>query len=147
MTAPAVVQALVCPKCGGAIWDNRVGKTNPKQPDFKCQNKECGWVQWPPKKEAAKVVLASPPASFANKPDADLPPLLRDAEAQDNAALAAKVGVDLTKFSKDLALYTALTEFVADKIAPIYAGLGIGMSPESAVAAVATLYIQAKRGQ
>lgn len=39
-----------CPKCGGAMWDNRVGKTNPKQPDFKCKDKaNCDGVIWPPR--------------------------------------------------------------------------------------------------
>lgn len=38
-----------CPKCAGPMWDNREGKTNPKQPDFKCKNKECGGAIWPPK--------------------------------------------------------------------------------------------------
>lgn len=30
-----------CPTCGGAMWDNRDSKRNPKAPDFKCKNKEC----------------------------------------------------------------------------------------------------------
>ena len=41
--------APTCPKCNGPMWDNREGKTNPKQPDFKCKNKECGGAIWPPK--------------------------------------------------------------------------------------------------
>jgi hypothetical protein len=38
-----------CPKCNGAMWDNREKKTNPKAPDFKCKNKECDGAVWPPK--------------------------------------------------------------------------------------------------
>jgi hypothetical protein len=30
-----------CPKCGGAMWDNREGKKNPKSPDFKCKDENC----------------------------------------------------------------------------------------------------------
>jgi hypothetical protein len=30
-----------CPKCGGAMWDNRPDKKNPKGPDFKCKDKGC----------------------------------------------------------------------------------------------------------
>lgn len=30
-----------CPVCGGDMWDNRAKKTNPKNPDFSCKNKEC----------------------------------------------------------------------------------------------------------
>ena len=38
-----------CPKCGGPMWDNRAGKKNPKAPDFKCRDKNCDGVIWPPK--------------------------------------------------------------------------------------------------
>jgi hypothetical protein len=40
--AAAPVQGVPsCPKCGGAMWDNREKKQNPKGPDFKCKDKEC----------------------------------------------------------------------------------------------------------
>lgn len=38
-----------CPKCKGPMWDNREGKTNPKQPDFKCKDKACDGAIWPPR--------------------------------------------------------------------------------------------------
>lgn len=38
-----------CPKCGGAMWDNRRDKRNPKAPDFKCKDKACKGVIWPPR--------------------------------------------------------------------------------------------------
>lgn len=53
--APAPVVAspggddVPCPKCGGRTWDNRVGKKNPKAPDFKCRDRACDGVIWPPK--------------------------------------------------------------------------------------------------
>lgn len=37
-----------CPKCGGRMWDNRLSKRNPKAPDFKCRDKSCDGVVWPP---------------------------------------------------------------------------------------------------
>jgi hypothetical protein len=40
-----------CPICGGDMWDNRGKKTNPKAPDFKCKDKNCTGVIWPPKNE------------------------------------------------------------------------------------------------
>lgn len=48
-----------CPKCSGAMWDNRVGKKNPKAPDWKCKDKECDGVVWPPRdaKPAPEPVL------------------------------------------------------------------------------------------
>jgi hypothetical protein len=39
----------ICPKCKGQLWDNRTNKKNPKAPDFKCKDKSCDGVIWPPK--------------------------------------------------------------------------------------------------
>ena len=47
MASPGAAPA--CPKCGGLMWDNRAGKKNPKAPDFKCRDKNCDGVIWPPK--------------------------------------------------------------------------------------------------
>jgi len=35
-----------CPKCGGKCWDNREIKRNPKQPDWKCKDKNCNGAVW-----------------------------------------------------------------------------------------------------
>lgn len=35
-----------CPDCAGAMWDNRADKRNPKSPDFKCKNAQCGKAVW-----------------------------------------------------------------------------------------------------
>ncbi|MEJ7809172.1 MAG: Rad52/Rad22 family DNA repair protein [Gemmatimonadaceae bacterium] len=43
-----------CPKCGGRMWDNRIGKRNPKAPDFKCRDRSCDGVVWPPKAGSTK---------------------------------------------------------------------------------------------
>lgn len=50
---PPDVGEVPCPKCGGRTWDNRVGKRNPKAPDFKCRDKSCDGCVWPPKNGAA----------------------------------------------------------------------------------------------
>ena len=51
-----------CPKCSGEMWDNRVGKRNPKAPDFKCKDKSCDGVVWPPRDATAPGVEPGPPA-------------------------------------------------------------------------------------
>lgn len=51
MTAAAT--DVQCPKCGGAMWDNRATKTNPKAPDYKCRDRTCDGVIWPPKPSGA----------------------------------------------------------------------------------------------
>ena len=38
-----------CPKCGGRMWDNRLTKRNPRAPDFKCRDRSCDGVIWPPR--------------------------------------------------------------------------------------------------
>ncbi len=43
---PERKQPMQCPDCGGAMWDNRQTKRNPKQPDFKCKNKQCDKAVW-----------------------------------------------------------------------------------------------------
>jgi len=37
-----------CPKCGGRMWDNRSTKRNPRAPDYKCRDRNCDGVIWPP---------------------------------------------------------------------------------------------------
>lgn len=96
-----------------------------------------------PKPNPAKT----PVPAHSNVPDKDLPPFLQNATAEDNASLAAKVGVDLTGIQKDCAIYQAQTEFVLRAIAPLYANAGIGMSPESAAACVQTLFINSTGGR
>jgi hypothetical protein len=34
------------------MWDNRLTKRNPKAPDYKCQNRSCDGVIWPPRPAA-----------------------------------------------------------------------------------------------
>jgi len=48
--APAAADVPKCPQCAGEMWDNRKTKTNPRAPDFKCKDKECGAGVWPEKK-------------------------------------------------------------------------------------------------
>ena len=43
------MEVVSCPKCGGRMWDNRLTKRNPRAPDYKCQNRSCDGVIWPPK--------------------------------------------------------------------------------------------------
>lgn len=53
-----------CPKCGGRVWDNRLTKRNPKAPDWKCRDRSCDGVIWPPKE---------PPSAMPRRPG-DEPP-------------------------------------------------------------------------
>jgi hypothetical protein len=45
------------------MWDNRVGKRNPKAPDFKCKDRQCDGVIWPPRGAASAASAPAPAAS------------------------------------------------------------------------------------
>jgi hypothetical protein len=49
----------LCPKCEGRMWDNRLTKRNPKAPDFKCRDRSCDGVIWPPKGDKAEKGAAT----------------------------------------------------------------------------------------
>ena len=49
-----------CPKCSGDMWDNRESKRNPRAPDFKCKNRECDGVIWPPRDAQAAAAPQQP---------------------------------------------------------------------------------------
>ena len=53
---------MECPKCGGPMWDNRETKKSPKQPDYKCKDREnCDGVIWPPREQKGKGVQSPRP--------------------------------------------------------------------------------------
>lgn len=54
----------LCPRCQGPMWDNRENKRNPKAPDFKCKDRGCDGVIWPPRDGRAAV--ASPAGKSAS---------------------------------------------------------------------------------
>lgn len=65
-----------CPKCGSDMWDNRLTKRSPKQPDYKCKDRSCDGVIWPPRQPKATVQNALPFNGDDNPPppdDLDLP--------------------------------------------------------------------------
>jgi len=54
-TGPLASDEPSCPKCGGRMWDNRLTKRNPKAPDYKCRDRSCDGVIWPPKAGKAET--------------------------------------------------------------------------------------------
>jgi hypothetical protein len=64
-----------CPVCGGRMWDNRATKRNPRAPDYKCRDRACDGVIWPPKGVTAPAgngmrpagELAREPATFTDE--------------------------------------------------------------------------------
>src|SRR5688572_592472 len=48
-SGPRASDEPTCPKCGGRVWDNRATKRNPRAPDYKCRDRSCDGVIWPPR--------------------------------------------------------------------------------------------------
>lgn len=57
------IKEVRCPKCGGHTWDNRATKRNPKQPDYKCKDKQCDGVIWPPRESRGMPQPQTKPVS------------------------------------------------------------------------------------
>ncbi|MDQ6829814.1 MAG: hypothetical protein M3081_13215, partial [Gemmatimonadota bacterium] len=72
-SAPGSTAPPSCPKCQGQMWDNREGKRNPKAPDFKCKDKSCDGVIWPPR-GSVSAPAASGGSGAAAAPAAITPP-------------------------------------------------------------------------
>jgi hypothetical protein len=68
---PIASQEPSCPKCGGRMWDNRLTKRNPKAPDYKCRDRSCDGVIWPPKPGAKPE--KSEPAKVPSEETEEIP--------------------------------------------------------------------------
>jgi hypothetical protein len=129
---------VTCPKCGaGNMWNNIATKTNPKAPDYKCRDRSCDGVIWPPK--GAKV--AAKPAAPANEAysagphipglDAPPPPVVPAEDVREE--LLRKLG----------ALHKRCLMFVLGQEVPLLEEAKVGGSPESVSALTAQLFISA----
>jgi hypothetical protein len=72
-TGPLASDEQSCPKCGGRMWDNRLTKRNPKAPDYKCRDRSCDGVIWPPKGEKAEKAPKSERAKVASEETEEIP--------------------------------------------------------------------------
>lgn len=61
-------EQVACPKCGGKMWDNRLSKRNPKAPDFKCRDRSCDGVIWPPRQGGRTTPVDNDGAAFPGDP-------------------------------------------------------------------------------
>jgi hypothetical protein len=132
MTATA--QEMACPKCQGRMWDNRETKRNPKQPDFKCRDKACDGVIWPPR-NGNGAAPAPRSASTTKQPTNIGGPLPWESEQETGPAPATRSNVPAS-----FALYDRCFEH-AFKVAS-----AAKITDQQAIASMAaTLYIQANK--
>lgn len=148
---PIIAQGVQCPKCGSAMIDDRNNKRSDKSPDYTCSNMLC--VQTRNGKSYRTAIWAkdAPPAP-PPKPPAPKngvsyghPGFLEGAEQQEAAELQKRIGFDISKIQTDLSLYQSITEWYLATMVPVLTKADVGCSPESVNAAVATIFIQAKK--
>lgn len=125
-----------CPKCGSTMWDNRETKTNPKAPDFKCKDKNCDGVVWPPKKKA-------PPKTEPRNAGPLLPNESEDDPHLQTQAATKQQGPTVDQLQR---CYLDCLRWSLDHVAPMLAKApNVGITPEAIIAAAATLYISRTR--
>jgi hypothetical protein len=131
-----------CPKCGGKLWDNRETKRNPKQPDFKCRDKQCDGVIWPPRDAAPRTMPqpSSPPVATSGKAPYSSGPAIK---GLDDAPVATVT--DIPTLDRLFAVYSVCLDHVLAVEVPKLTRAQIGASPESVAAMAATLLIQASK--
>jgi len=72
-TGPLASDEQSCPKCGGRMWDNRLTKRNPKAPDYKCRDRSCDGVIWPPKAGKAEKGEKAEPVKALSEETEEIP--------------------------------------------------------------------------
>jgi hypothetical protein len=121
------------------MWDNRGKKKNPKAPDFKCKNKSCDGVIWPPKGKNRDDYDQRPPDERDEKSS-----FQRAKNAMQSASDTENNGDGLTDTRRHLMqvanLYSLCVKAVDAAIAPnVPAAL---QTSEWLQAAVASLFIE-----
>lgn len=131
-TPPIIAPGILCPKCKGQMLDERQSKRSEKSPDYVCSNMLCTDASgkyrtaiWEKDANRNGSAGGAQPAVNAVVPPADS---------------------ERPKLSE---LYGAATQFVLDKIVPLYVEKDIGVSDQAVASMVATLFIavaKEKRG-
>lgn len=137
-----------CPKCGSNMFDNRETKQNPKAPDFKCKDRSCDGVIWPPRKQAPKK---APPAMRTY----DSGPLLPGEEEGYGEALAGQQASSIntpgnhpsnsppeSQQEKVERMYLESLHFVVNKVVPVWEAGKVSYDAAAVNAAVAVVVIQ-----
>lgn len=125
-----------CPKCGSAMFDNRLSKRNPKAPDFKCRDKSCDGVIWPPRgKQPPKEIPGNAP--WEDEQEAAERQYVSSAKAQTHGEL-------VTQKLNDLMGVYDLCFSHAQHLAKRAAGPDVVVTIEGISAIAATIFISAK---
>lgn len=109
---------MICEKCGSEMWDNTApgAKKNPKGPDYKCKNQDCGHAVWVHKE----------------KPAPKTPPGLQQPETNSKTLEEVKIKAMVLAYAKDL------------EVAKISAGIGAPQPVKEVIATFNELWMAIK---
>ena len=124
------------------MWDNRIGKRNPKAPDFKCRDRTCDGLVWPGSHSVPLPIVAPGGADrrVAREEQSASSETAHVASADSGAASRSPARRPLRD------VYLELTDFVLANVRSRYEAAGLPCSDATVAAAVATLFISTCRG-
>lgn len=139
-------ETMSCPKCGGNTWDNRATKRNPKMPDYKCRDKNCDGVIWPPRDGAQKPT----PAAKAPYVPRDMGPNVPGLESDEDEVVQGPYKRVLHEHAppaneKSTAIYLKAMSFVVNTVVPVWEAGKIPFTASDINAATATIMIDHQR--
>lgn len=117
------------------MWDNRDSKKNPKAPDYKCRDKSCDGVIWPPRNGAAPVRGGQTPAAPVKQPHA-AGPYIPEIDGEP---------LPTEKLDHLFAVYAAVEAHVLATSVPKFNQADVGTTPESVASQIHTLFIAATK--
>lgn len=141
----ATATEVACPRCGGKTWDNRETKKNPKAPDYKCRDKSCDGVIWPPKGNKAPYASGGPLPYETEAEAAEYGPPVSTVKLPPVTVAKVKAIDAPDPTAKLRGLFELHDACLAHAIvqSKLLTAEDIGDTPEAISARVATLFIQA----
>jgi hypothetical protein len=141
----AVTAPTACPKCGQEMWDNRQSKKNPNAPDFKCKDKTCDGVVWPPRNGAAPKVASAAPRTTAPMALGGPLPYEQETGAAPASAPVRATAPARSDLTTEFALYSRCLDHARAEFLRTQLDQMGGDVAGAIVACAATLYIQAHK--
>lgn len=145
---------MQCPKCGGTeFWDNRLTKKNPRGPDYRCKQRECGGAVWlTPKGGGAAAArppqyeIGDPGPYVSPAPQVSAPPAPPVQPQQNNVQRAVVLSAgDVSLMWDCLAAGTDLVLRAIKEIDAKAPGNDIVFTGDNICSVAASLFIQSQR--
>jgi hypothetical protein len=117
------------------MWNNIATKKNPKAPDFKCRDKACDGVVWPPK--GVQSVVSPARTAPAKQGYSSGPAIAGLDDGSDD--------LPTEKLDHLFRVYSIIEDHILATSVQKFTKADIGTTPESVAAQIATLLIAAQK--